>query len=532
MSVPTKSTATYVMKSDPIYDISHMLIKADQSTNHKQLRYVYPISTPSGSWASPLRQEAIDFDIRNETSSRIRFDTCMMFFELYIRNDAGNGNPVSAVPPPNLVARLINELSLKLNDGSDLVFNKDKSTFLHHFNATLLRTFPLETLSKRGDCIFTPIGSTKYTSAEANATQYDPAGLMRFDGTNVTGKLPLVEAAPNTLTALAASVRPLDGAQKTRFDNIFASANSYLRPIQMAVPFGLLFGISGIVTNLVRMMIRLTLAVDSSGNADLLEEVSADASCQGRVRVAKVWIGLDQYVPNVNETISQITDKKEGTSDILTYFDSDVKTITVQSDGSNEFVFTGIKDLQSVLLYQVAENMTNGRTAGDRRVYNSPFEFFFGNNVAPATLIVERSDHAGAVDYGIPFSEISIEYGSVLYPQQPIKTYRLDDNGFSVFLPQELFQEYLKATGRGGSWDPVSGTNFVDYNLFSRTMPFCLISPWANNGVHLTKEAKNLTIKLTRTSVINPPPTDTLTCVITRLRTITLASDTSVLVSS
>ena len=522
------------MKSDIIYDVSKMLVKADQSTNHKQLRYVYPISTPSGSWAAPLKQEAIDFDIRNETSARIRFDTSLMFFELFIRNEAPDGAtpPLNAVMPPNLIALLINELSLKFNDGSDLVFNKDKSTFLHHFNSTLLRTFPLETINKRGDCLFTPIGSSRYTSAIADAKEFDPDSILTAGGEPI-GKFPLALAVAgnsSALTDLDASARPLEGLQKERFNNYFATDASptHLKPIQVAVPFGLLFGISGIIQNMIRMMIRLTLNVDGNGTAtNLCEHVSAGS--KSAIRVARVWIGLDQYVPNVSETMNQITDKKEGSNDILTYFDSDVKSISLTSGGSNEVVFTGVKDLQSILLYQVARGMTNGKADANIRTYSSSFEFFIGNNIAPNGKIIERSDHAGTAGCGIPIDDIQMEYGSILYPQQPLKTYVKDSAGNAVFTPNALFQEYLKCTGRGPSFDQSSGTNFVDYNLFSKTMPFIMLSPWSSNGVHLTKEAKNLTIKLNKDNALT---SENFTLVITRLRTITIAPDTSVLVSA
>jgi hypothetical protein len=543
MSIPVKPQGTYIFKSDPVYDVTKSLMKADQSTIQKNVRHIY---SPQGSKTreDPIKQQRVDFEFVNESNAKMRFDTSCLNGEVYVSNAAGNAPAGTGVSlAPNSFLRTLEEATVFFNNNGTPVFKKTGAELQHHLISTILRLYPLETLNNRGDVLFTPIGSENYTFKKANSVEYDPAILtdrfggplpklldnsyLKLVGGGGVANLAAVNAADTFANTIASPyTREFDPIKKKRWENyVIGGANSHLHPIPVSIPFGVLFGISGLSSNLNKVTISFRLNANATnGNCEVLEKIgSAD---DGIMRVSRLFLTLDIYNPSITEVSTQTAEKAEGQTDLLTYFDTNYQEIT-PTGGENIATFVGQRDVQSVMLYQIAQGLTN---VDATVTYSSPFEFFIGNHIAASNAAVDRSDHYYLETQGLPMDDIAIEYGSIMYPAERLKTTMATSAPGDAFNPLPAFNEYLKATGKGPILDYTTGTNFVSYDMFKKTMPFVLISPWSRNGVKRTQEPKTLTIKfrLNGTNITNRK----ISTVITTLKSISIAPSSIVSISS
>ena len=529
------SSKTYVEKMDPLYQLTTFPNKADSSTVRKDFHFQYSTINQTGGYDHPLGTSIFSFKIENNTTSKLRFDTSGMFFECYIQNAAGNANPIDAVPAWNSIPYKIGSLSLTFNNGGTKVFSKLSNDYIHFWNATTLRMFSMEELDKRGDMIFTPMGSSEYSIAKANHARYDPFLAKDVNGTPI----PLVDASLiriNTAAAdlagavavpyavAVASARTLahvGGPQKARSDNYnMTAANAFMRPVIMFIPFCVLFGgFDGIPNNLINGEISMSL------NLNPMEYFGTASS--GRFIISKVWLGLDTYSPSQEQIVSMVAQKESGKPDLMSYIDCNVRSVVINGTGQQNLDFTGIKNLHSVMIYQVAKGLPTG-TSANAQTYTSCGEFFIGNHYVleanDDTVNVERSDHIFDAEHPCPpIDNIYIEYENINYPSTPIKTTVVyNANANKEFEGSSLYHEYLRVLGKM-PFDNVK-SSFVSYDTFKRTMPFIYLTPWSTNGMHRTDESKSLKLHFT----IADARTETFMILINTYKTIQINRDSTV----
>lgn len=517
---------TFKYSEDPLYDLSSKTVMADQSTQFRQLRRIDSPSSSSASFASPLKQDEIQFQISNGSNSRIRLDTSCLCMQIYLTNAEGNGLPTSAGIPWNLFGEMIQSISLNINDQSDNIFDKVKGDYKHHFTSTMLKTFSLQDLNNLGQFVFTPVGAKEYSVQLAKGALYDLDTIQTIGGTSMTAKKKSDDFT--LVTGNADSVRTIytiDGEQKERFKNALPETDSYKTPITLRVPWSIVFGFGPCLPrNIWKIMIKMQLSCNSDGKfVNLLEDLSKDTA-RAHVRCTKVWCELDTYIPAISEITQAIADKKSGTPDIISIMDTDVKYVTLNSVGKNQLSFIGQRNVDSILIYQRAAECTSGSSDADAVIYTSVGEFSIGNmkSYAAANSYIKKADHASIATAGEPIDDISITYGHITYPPQPLSLTSKDSAGTNnIFDPSAAYAEYLKATGRY----PYDMTGAISYNLFRSVMPFVMLSPWSRgNGIHISKEAVQLDVSITRPS---QHTSNKFVICISKLKTAYIAADST-----
>ena len=435
---------------DDVYERSLRSAPVDQDTIFRSASYRESADS-RGTIASPLNSTGRKtvFEFNQGTASKIRWGGMALRLTINISN-AGNamaltgGQPKQA-PDWNMVGRLIRQVKLEVNTGKELYSSSD-GRFLEEFTAQILHNHTWQELKHNEDMLFLPMDDDQYAFYNAGAV-----------------------SAGNGCTAwLARGLK-------------YCNVDSHLKPFTKVIPFLDLFPRmpDAVFRNLHTMRITITW----EGNTDILSANGNDYT--GRVYLLKADILEDYYALEPTTSIVETEQKVETQQpDIIPMLVPMVRTFKYTQN--MQITIPGVKNLESVMLFQFAANQSNGAAGAEARTHRSWGQFKFVSNAmgdsfantmktADAPAITANNNSPG-------ITSIGITYNGRPYPQQAIL---VGQAGVGADFAQ-LYYEYKKALNRFGH---LVANAAIPYYVFKPTMPFLFLNPFATDAPKLTTNA-------------------------------------------
>lgn len=433
---------------DSVYDRSLASAPVDQDTIYRSASY-REAPDSRGTVANPLNSigRKTEFLFNQGTASKIRWGGMALRLTMEISAAGaamaitGNGEPKQA-PDWNMVGRLIRQIKLELNTGKELYSSSD-GHYLEEFTANLLRNHTWQELSENELMLFTPLGDTTYNIR-------DPAA---------------VAGAANDAAWTARGLK-------------YCNIDTHLKPITKIIPFLDLFPRmpDAVFRNLHTMKITITW----NGNTDLLTTTGNDGT--GLVYLLKADLLEDFYTLEPTTAIVETEQKVEQQQpDIIPMVVPMVRTFRYSQD--MQITIPGVKNLESVMVFQFAGRQSNGAAAAELRTHDSYGQFKFVSNAsattAAGTLVSADAPTDATVANSEGIKSIGITYNGRSYPQQLMLC---GQAGRGADFAQ-LYHEYLKALDRFGH---PAASGAIPYEVFKTTMPFLWVRPFAPRAPKLT----------------------------------------------
>ena len=436
---------------DDVYELSLKTAPVDQDTIYRSASY-REAPDSRGTVANPLNSlgRKTVFEFNQGTASKIRWGGMALRLTMEISAAGaameltGNGEPKQA-PDWNMVGRLIRQIKLELNTGKELYSSTD-GHYLEEFTAMLLRNHAWQELSENELMLFTPMGDRLYNIR-------NPAA---------------VAGAANDSTWTARGLK-------------YCNIDSHLKPVTKIIPFLDLFPRmhDAVFRNLHTMKITITW----NGSTDLLTTTGNDGT--GQVYLLKADLLEDFYTLEPTTAIVETEQKVEQQQpDIIPMVVPMVRTFRYTANA--QITIPGVKNLESVMVFQFAERQSNGAAGAELRTHDSYGQFKFVSNAMAATaagVLASADAPALAASGNSPgITSIGITYNGRSYPQQLILCGQADRGADFA----QLYHEYLKALNRFGHRS-ISGA--IPYDVFKTTMPFLWVKPFATRAPKLTSNS-------------------------------------------
>jgi hypothetical protein len=133
-----------------------------------------------------------------------------------------------------------------------------------------------------------------------------------------------------------------------------------------------------------------------------------------------------------------------------------------------------------------------------------------------------RADEPAVAGTSEPATECYMSIDGVSYPgSQPVRLTQTT-NGRVCFDPVPAYREYLKAIARTSRVDTAPA---IPYEIFASTMPFIMIKPWSDNGVHLNTHTSDIQFYITGGSSWVRPTGNQISVVVFHLKVFRIGVD-------
>lgn len=495
----------YTTIKDPIYDVTQKPVSVDSNTIRKATRIIPASSNGVGAVAvnQTLNGKITVFNWSNGNTQRMRWDTtCLEVSMVFTAAAANPANPALVCAPSwNMFGRMIERIKLNFNGSATEIYNRTNGYYLPDFTARMLRYYTLEQLNKKDDSIFTPIDDYEWMWVRTNDAKYDNGGnnVRSYTANPIVGGANYAkfsDAQPPVVThcaAAAAFFKPMPSTTTAltsahlRFvkyvdvgpDN--AADTSNLRTCTIRVPFCDLFPrFQGIMRNLRSVQLEIQWTSETA----IMDYIGGTSA--GHVNIIQTRVITDDYVMSQGQSMENLSEKMAGEVDNICFLDPVVNN---RNWLGNDIIITAQRNVDSVMAFQMLHQQevevtthTHGTTSGQFALFN-----------AESTAVANRRYRAD----GIPDTtaghrympqSIQLFYGDLLYPQQPVQLYTLHNN----FDSTELYYEYLKMLGKVS--DRLTGYP-ITRDLFSGTMPFIALKPFANDAIKLS-DSKDIILRM------------------------------------
>lgn len=487
MSTTINPKEVYVPKTDELYTMTQKPIPVDSSTNY---RFGSKISAQMGGSVSTAgtglntTKAQTKFVISNSSNARLRWDTLGLAVRCKFDNGTADTSCAHAVPSWNAIADNIESISLNYNASSVPVYNCSNH-YVYDYTARLFRNYDWNVLNDMNQEIFAPITSedTYYVGDQTATTGVGKVAvrggmyLPRYCYKHRTGG---ADDYPDEF----------QNHQRRRYylNNVIDETRSMTKIISFQNLFPRFP--ASILQNL--RSIELDI-VWKDNSTSCMEHILTDQASRMLIRNVEIW--TDYYVLAPTTQIMNVNERVGQSVDNISYLSTQI----IEKDyNSGDIMISGVRNLDSVMIFQMARGMSNTTTTTTTNGHvegQSCGEFMLINSAlgcAADTFPWGQStniDGVGATDITTitPIKSVQIQYGTdVIYPNQELKTIN-DGTDFT-----QLYYEYLKCLNSVAH----KFINPIPYHFFSNTLPFICLRPWSNNGTHLTREGKDLIIRI------------------------------------
>lgn len=456
---------------DPIYSATSQKPPVDKDTQYRQSGYISASSNGSATLATGLNSgQMTTFEITQGSGMKLRWGTMALRLRMTITALAdtaatcpvstGEGAAPCNIPPWNMVASLIKSIKLELNSG-DATYVSQSDHYLEDFTARMIRNYPFDVLQTKGDCLFTPIDDVMYIYQNIDA-------------------------------ATPVAVECLDTASAARAAYYCDNAFTMNKQITKIVSFLDLF--PRMSDSIYKNLRKIKITIEWVNTKDLLDHRDTVVAGYGGVSLTNADILTDHYVLAPGQSTATLTEKINNELDYIPYLNSHVYPISYVP--GTDIIIPGIKNFDSVMIFQIAKGFTNGKAGAEGRTYSSNSQFLmFGNSAAGTNKQIRPTcDYPSEQTTGKfvdGLSSVQISFGGIRYPSQAITTQQ-SANAINSFDASGLYYEYLKAINRYGKTISAG----IPYDTFRSTLPFILMRPFASDAVKPSSEGKDLVISL------------------------------------
>lgn len=478
----------YEPRKDDIYNTLKSKVPVDASTRYRINKHISGLNT-SDSAGLNVNGKTTEFTIYNNQQSKMRWDTTAFLINATFNDNAG-GAMTLAVPSPTAIVDQIESITLTAPKSSTQIFSMSGETFQKSYLARLLTSYDWDTLNRMDEQLFTPFEVEDMTTTITQAAGAPYAvSAVSVDENSPRYVFQGANATSNAIAALA-NCELFTTAQKIR--QVRHRTNIYSQVISKVIPFNDAFPKfpNSIINNMDELKISIAWKDNSQTRGiETIANAADHAVGVGKILITGIEIIEDCYMPSITKEIETTGNKSGNVSEIIGYNDCEISTRSYVAN--SEIDCGNVKNLQAVMIIKDMYGATNATaaTADQRAVYKSTCQFsLFDNQTGYAHSTVLRDCNVMNANNSI-ISSIQVSYGDdIIYPMRPITT----KSGNSPVLT-ELYYEYLKAL------DAVSHKFIkpMPFSVFCTTMPFVFIKVFSNNGVHLCREGKPLTIKMT-----------------------------------
>lgn len=488
-----QDSKAFVYQKDPLLDLSQRPTPIDSSSQFRQSNIINATSGGKASGTNVALNDSTPekavFSFSNGSNYKIRWETMGVAFKCFHSvSAADHATACASCPPWNILPYQIESVSLRFNNSSTDVYTSSNNTFVYDYMARLFKNYDADVLNHMDSQLMTPIWSdTLSTDNIYNA----------YDSTDNT---------PKVFTSLQ--------TERRNRHNVGAVTNkgTYVIPFIDFFP-----RMTGVFNNLRSVQLEIQFSGSHSGHYEHIYtgEGAGAAKTTGNFNILEVYLITDYYSLSPTSMIQTVSEKSEGKSDMISYLCplSSMMTYTKNSD----LLLASQKNLQEVWIMQMAYGKTNKTGEAKVLTAQSPGNLMLvdiGADALTDTFPTHQSEYGANYKH---MTGISMTYGEINYPQYVIST-----DQSNRFDGAALYYEYLKSLNCVGSHSVIP----IPYSIWSRILPFAVLRPWSNNGSKLTKEGKDLVIKMTSNSTAM---TSTVFCVICfQLRVVQISPDGSV----
>jgi len=446
MSIDAK--AVYEPVKDVLYDVTQKTVPVDASTLYRGEQRI--TAQVGGSSATGLNVGGVQtkFVIQNGSNFKLRWDTCAL--AVRGRFHTGAAQPAACAlscPAWNIIADQIDSIILTINDSSTAVYNISNGLYVYDYTARLFRNYTWDVLNNMDEQIFSPI--------EGNAS---PNWITR---TNV----PVYPALTAVQVERRARHRVAELASRETkfisFQDLFprfpACIMNNLRKIQLEIVWR---------NHSVRGMEH---GVGAAGTECYL--------------ITNAEIVTDYYVLAPATQITEINQKASQAVDNVAYLNTQVLDYTYTG---GDIIISGLKNIDSVMVMQMARGQVNvdstviGQSCGQ-------FMLVSAGATSATTTFPDNESEAGAAGTLVPLTSAQLQLGEITYPPQELSI--INDGSPDL---GHLYQEYLKCLNVCAS----RTSKPIPFGVFKSTLPFVCLKPWSNNAPHLSREGRDLILRL------------------------------------
>jgi len=453
--------SVYAPSKDILFDMTSKTIPVDSSTLYRGENRITAQLGGTSTTGNGLNVEKKQtrFVIQNGTTSKLRWDTCALAVRGKFTDGVagGAGNCVYGVPAWNALADNIESINIHINDSSTPIYECSGGNYVVDYSARLLRNYGWDILNNMDEQIFTPIAGS-----DADNNFAPPEWITNS----------------KTITDTFTSVQD-ERFSRHRVGDADCYSTKYISFQDLFPRFPV-----AIMNNLRKMAIEIVWQDHSKTCMEHIENganptvMDPDAS----YLITSCEIITDFYIMAPVTQINEVNQKTAQGVDNVAYLNSQVIDYTYTG---GEVMISGLKNVESVMVLQLARGKTNtdGTVAG-----NSCGQFMLFNNAidAATTTFPDNCSHLDTTPSHL-IKSVQMSLGEVTYPPYELKT--VNDNSPDL---TGLYYEYLKALNCVGS----RTSKPMPLHVFQSVMPFILLKPWSSNASHLSREGKDLSLRL------------------------------------
>jgi len=201
--------------------------------------------------------------------------------------------------------------------------------------------------------------------------------------------------------------------------------------------------------------------------------------------VNKTQLFIKNYVLLPTNSIADATQKLEGYNDNIAYLEYQLTGPVPLSEDINQL--KNLRQVQHAGLIQFAHKCESIQGANKYLNYNPGQTYLFNqiintNEAAGAANIVTRSDIPKLAHVETPTASVQMKIGSYTYPSDIVTIVK----GVNLEVSQ-LYDEYLKVVGDAAA---------LTFEIFKRTFPFVVFSPWSSSGVPTKYDTADVSFSL------------------------------------
>lgn len=459
--------AVYQPTKDPLYDVTQKTVPVDSSTLYRGEQRI--TAQTGGSSATGLNVDGAQtkFIIQNGSNYKLRWDTCALSVRGGFDNGAG-GACVNAVPAWNIIADQIDSIILTINDSSTAIYNVANGLYVYDYSARMLRNYTWDVLNSMDEQLFTPLEG----EGAANIT---PAFITKTFA---------AAGPPPTYTFPAENNNQQIRRLRHRVSELLARESKF-------IPFQDLFPRfpSCVMNNLRKIQIEIVWRNHSIVGME--DYVGAGArNPLERYFITNCEIITDYYVLTPATQVTEMNQKSAQVVDNVAYLNTQVLAPVFNG---GDIMISGLKNVESVMVMQLSRGQPNSiADLNANHVEGISCGQFQLIDVGATSLLATYPTNQTEVGAGAltPITTVQMQMGEVTYPPQEIPC------GTDL---THLYHEYLKTLNACAS----RTTKPMPFHIFKTTMPFICLKPWANNAPHLSREGRELQLRIRSTLPAN-----------------------------
>jgi hypothetical protein len=485
MSASMNPKEVYVPQKDVLYDITNKNVPVDTSTLYRGSNRMSAQTGGSVANTSGLNTTAANtkFVISSGSNYKLRWDTMALAVRTTFDNGTAGQSAAYGCPAWNAIADNIERMSLKINDSSVEIYNCSSGNYIYDYTARLLRNYTWDVLNDMNEEIFAPI-----CALESEAT-ISSTSLI----TNVS-----------TLAGFN------DAQISRRYVNRVATVGAYTTKM---ISFQNLFPRFPpcLIGNLRKIEIEIQWRDNST---DCMEHINdgVDLDTDTRMRITNCEIITDYYVMSAETQVSEVNQKKEGAVDNIAYLNT---TVIDKEYSGADIIISGQRNVDSIMVLQLARGCENvnatreGQSCGQFMLINSA--------KGSATNTFPTNNQLSGSGTITPITSCQVQIGEINYPNYDLQVINDSSPDYT-----QLYYEYLKCLNCVAN----KTAKPMPFHFFATVMPFICLKCWSNNATHLSREGKDIILRIkstiTSSSHIAIIIFKTMTCQITPDSSVTL----------